>query len=134
VREVASSNLAVPTISFASDRPPKVVQMTETNSTVPVQVFHDDTHSVRPWILKFNRFATAFVVTMAIVASWHNFGLLAKLLAVVLLANVLLVPTLIRLREKRSGNKMESSVFEQNGYLQLGMMAMLMILLFSRNH
>jgi hypothetical protein len=29
---------------------------------------------------------------------------------------------------------MESSVFEQNGYLQLAMMAMLMILLSSRNH
>jgi len=73
-------------------------------------------------------------VTIAIVASWHNFGLLAKLLAVVLLGNVLFVPTLIRLREKRSGNNMESSVFEQNGYLQLGMMAILMILLFSRDH
>jgi hypothetical protein len=108
--------------------------MTEMDSTMPEVGFPDDTHSVRPWILKFNRFATAFVVTVAIVASWHRFGLLAKILAVVLLANALFVPTLIRLREKRSGKKMESSVFEQNGYLQLAMMAMLMILLSSRNH
>jgi hypothetical protein len=101
---------------------------------MPEYVFHDDTHSVRPWILKLSRFSTTFVVAVAIVASWHSFELIAKFLAVLLLANVLFVPILIRLREKRSGKKVKSSVFEQNGYMQLAMMAMLMARVFSRNH
>jgi hypothetical protein len=108
--------------------------MTGIDAPMPEYVFHNDSHSVRPWILKLSRFSTTLVVAIAVIASWHSYELIAKFLAVVLLANVLFVPTLIRLKEKRGGKKMENSVFEQNGYMQLAMLAMLMARLFTRNH
>jgi hypothetical protein len=108
--------------------------MAETNSTEPVYVFHDGFHSAGPLVLKFLRFATTFIIAITIIGSWPRFDLIAKFLAVVLLVNVLFVPTLIRMREKRSGKKVENSIFEQNGYIQLMMMAMLMARAFLHNH
>jgi len=101
---------------------------------MPEHVFHDGSHSVNSWILKLLRFSTTFVVGITIIRSWPSFDLIAKFLAVILLANILFVPTLIRLKEKRSGKRAESSVFEQNGYMQLMMIAILMARLFFRTH
>ena len=79
--------------------------MTEANSLQSVNVNQHDYHPVGPLTVRlFRILATAFVA-VAIIGSWHAFSLSSKLLGVVLLADILLIPTLYRLKEKRTGKK-----------------------------
>jgi hypothetical protein len=65
-------------------------------------------------------------------AGWEIEGLISRFLAVVLLADVLLSPTLISWREKRLGKSVKSSAFAEMGYGWL--MTMAMLIMVSRIH
>jgi hypothetical protein len=107
--------------------------MTETSTVKNESVFHVSLYSVSPMILMLYRIPTTLLVAGIIFINWRNFVFVSRLLAVILLFDILFAPTLVRWAERRTGKKVESSVIVFNSYRQLMFMAMLLFP-FHRDH
>ena len=101
--------------------------MSQTNPFVPGWVYHDPFYSVGPFTLKIFQVLATFMVSAIIISSWPNLLLVQKILAVELLADLSFFPTLVRWREKRSGKKVDGSIFALNSYRWAMMFAMVLL-------
>jgi hypothetical protein len=95
--------------------------MTATNTTSREYVFPDRRFFVGPIMLRLSRIVTTLVVAVVAATIWHRsgrdtVGQISRIISVGIFADVLLTPTLIARREKRTGKKVEWSVYADNGY------------------
>jgi len=74
-------------------------------------------------MLNFLRIVATLALLVAIASNWQRIDVIHRFLAVMLFLQVLTIPILIRLREKRSGRQVDKSVVFQLAYLWVMLLA-----------
>jgi hypothetical protein len=86
-------------------------------------------------MLRLSRIVTTFAVAVVVFTIWRRsggdtVGHISRFISVGIFADVLFTPMLIVWREKRTGKKVEWSVYADDGYRWLMLMALLLLLVY----